>query len=561
MMTRKFAAPMVLALAAGAAGQTFTNATADAGLDNPFVPMAQTEYFWVQTFMCANASVGDFDADGWDDVFTFQGSTQKSRLYKNMGDGTFVDVAHQYGLDFRCLGSCSLWADYDGNGTLDLFLQTFADLPEAQHSDKTGAGGSPGGMTGGPQTGPGATSGPTVGSAGNGLPFWSDLDKADQTQFSEHHNYLYRNDGGSFTEVAGPAGLKAAGRYGAAFGDLDGDGDLDLVAVSHNNGSNDVYENRGNGTFRKRTPDVISHQKIRGFTPQIWDYDQDGKQDIGTSGDWKTSKLFRNLGGFQFEDVTSAAGVGIDQNGMGSTVGDYDNDGDFDWFVTAIWSDVELPGNTGELGDRLYQNNGDGTFTDVTVAAGVDNGGWGWGAYMGDLDNDGMLDIAHQNGWMFPPFDNDLMRIFKNVDGQTFVDSAASMNVADPSNGRGLAMFDYDHDGDLDIITASFDKGVQLFRNEGPTGNWLEVRLQGAPGHHPHGAGAIVKVRSQPSEGLQTQMRRIAYESNYVSQSPAMAWFGTKAATSVTVEVSWPGGQTVQYTNVATNQRITLVEP
>ncbi|MCB9897224.1 MAG: CRTAC1 family protein [Planctomycetes bacterium] len=558
MKARSLTTLSVLTLAAATSAQTFHDGTVAAGLYQPFQPVVQTEYFAMQTFMNADVSVGDYDGDGFDDIFTFQGTSQPNRLYHNQGDGTFVDVAKTFGLDFLCLGSTAVWADYDGNGTLDLFMQTFADLPPASINPDT-----PSGVPGPKGSGPAGGNGPAMGPVPvSDLPLTSDLaDSGHEMQFARQRNYLYRNDGGTFTEVAKAAGLIAAGRYGAAFGDLDNDGDLDLWAVSHNNGTNNIYENKGDGSFRDRTPSVVANVSIRGFSPQIWDYDEDGLQDCSTSGDWKTSKLFRNLGSFQFANVTTAAGVGIDQNGMGACVGDFDNDGDFDWFVTAIWSDIELPGNTGELGNRLYQNNGDGTFDDITVDAGVDNGDWGWGAHMGDLDNDGLQDIVHTNGWMFPPFHNDRLRVFKNLDGTTFQESAASMGVTDVGNGRGLAMFDFDHDGDLDFISSNYDHGLTLHVNDGPTENWLEVRLVGGAGSHPLGAGAIVRMRPQPSKGLQLQTRRIAYESNYCSQSPAHAWFGAKAATTATIEVTWPSGQVVQYSGLATNQRVTLVEP
>jgi hypothetical protein len=151
----------------------------------------------------------------------------------------------------------------------------------------------------------------------------------------------------------------------------------------------------------------------------------DGHLDLAIAGDFHTSRLFWNNGDGTFTDGTLSAGVGTEENGMGSTIADFNNDGHMDWFVTSIHNTYDdNPGNWGTTGNRLFRNNGDQTFTDVTTAAGVRDGDWGWASSAFDYDNDGHLDIVMTNG--FPvtgqevDFANDPMRLFRNNGDGTF---------------------------------------------------------------------------------------------------------------------------------------------
>src|SRR5262249_18364358 len=133
------------------------------------------------------------------------------------------------------------------------------------------------------------------------------------------------------------------------------------------------------------------------LAPNFADINNDGWPDLLIASDFGTSMVFLNNQDGTFKHVTNPTVI-TDQYGMGATVGDYNNDGNLDWFVTSIWS--SNPDNM-HNGNRLYRGHGDGTFEDVTTQAGVRMGGWGWGATLADLDNDGNLDIFHVNG--FPP--------------------------------------------------------------------------------------------------------------------------------------------------------------
>ena len=151
-----------------------------------------------------------------------------------------------------------------------------------------------------------------------------------------------------------------------------------------------------------------------------------------------------------FRDATNN-GVIIDRNGMGAAVGDVDNDGDLDWFVTGIFGSNETVGN------RLYLNDGTGTLEDATVGAGVEDGGWGWGACFADFNLDGRLDIFHTNGWESNPiddFENDRSRLFiaQARAGSSSPTRPRPRGMTDTEQGRGVVCADFDEDGDVDIF-------------------------------------------------------------------------------------------------------------
>ena len=173
------------------------------------------------------------------------------------------------------------------------------------------------------------------------------------------------------------------------------------------------------------------------FQPQFSDLDQDGHLDIVISADSRTSQLFWNNGDGTFTDGTIPAGVGTDKSGMGTALGDYDRDGDLDWFITAIYDTTFLGTNPG---NRLYRNNGNRTFTDVTTAAGVRNTGpglsWGWGTTFFDYDNDADVDLMATDG--FPAgYTVDRTTLWQNNANGTFTD--VSVHPASPIPGRDAA--------------------------------------------------------------------------------------------------------------------------
>lgn len=475
--------------------------------------------------MGGGIAAADVDHDALVDLYFVGGDGSANMLFRNDGNNKFTDISAGSGLDAVHLGSGPAFADIDGDNDLDLF----------------------------------------VGSV-DGDPF-----------------YLFRNDGNVFTDVTQISGISitAENTISASFSDYDQDGDLDLFLSHWGNperpDSETLWQNNGDGTFTSASIQSDLSAEMSGastayagpfdfsFTPVFSDIDADGDPDVLLASDFKTSKVFVNNGDATFSNTTDRDVV-IDRNGMGNSVGDYDNDGDMDWFVTSIFEDLDDP--DANYGNRLYRNLGDGTFEDVTEAAGVANGGWGWGSCMEDFDNDGDLDIFHVNGWGIDnprepgrndAYKNDQVRYFESQGDGTFVETATDAGLTDTGQGRGVVCFDSDRDGDLDIfITNNHDVGsVVFYRNELAQDNhYLTIRLEGS-GLNTAGIGARIEV----SAVQVTQIREIRAGNNYVSQNPAEAHFGLGAAQDVDITVIWPdGGQTI-LNDVAADRLLTIAEP
>ena len=256
---------------------------------------------------------------------------------------------------------------------------------------------------------------------------------------------------------------------------------------------------------------------------------------------------------------------------MGSAVGDFDNDGDMDWFVTSIIEQTDEEDD--KYGNRLYVNDGLGTFFDDTVGAGLDDGGWGWGACMEDFDNDGDLDIFHVNGWPVTggggeddpnDYSVDRVRYFENQGDLTFVETAQAAGLTDRGQGRGVACFDSDRDGDLDLLITNNqgEESVVFYENQlsgiyeiqlSEVNHYLAIKLTGS-GANTHGIGSWIEVRTSAA----TQVREIRAGNHYVSQNPAEAHFGLGAETTADVKVRWPDGSETNLTGVAVDRLLAI---
>ncbi|MCH7533886.1 MAG: CRTAC1 family protein, partial [Gemmatimonadetes bacterium] len=346
--------------------------------------------------------------------------------------------------------------------------------------------------------------------------------------------------------------------YSISAADINGDQTLDLFlshwTSSFGHGGGFLWANDGAGSFTDITTqaglDVLEFTAT--FTANFSDIDGDADLDLLVSSDFGTSKVLLNDGGVFSESTGS---VLTDQNGMGSAVGDYDGDGDMDWFVSSI---LEL--NTTKSGNRLYQNDGSGTFTDVSQSAGVRSGYWGWGSCFADFDNDGWLDLFHVNGWPrddLQQFVADPSRLFMSNGDGSFTEASLANGLMDDGQGRGVVCFDADRDGDIDIFVSNNGAAPRFYVNQLDQGNYLGVVLRG-PYPNTQGIGALITIT--PSTGG-TQVREIRAGSNYVSQNPAEAHFGLGDATSVDLSVRWPDGMTSNLSDVAANQLLVVSHP
>ena len=464
-------------------------------------------------------AAGDVDGDQLVDLFLVRGNIGPNLLFLNQGDGTFVEAGEAAGLDLRdTTGSGPMLADLVGNGRLDLVIGGIEDTKPM----------------------------------------------------------MFRNDGDFFVDTTVESGLEARGdTISAAAADYDRDGDLDLF-LSHwmgaqptNPGDAHLWRNLGDGAFEPLSDEQIGlsayQEKDFSFAPNFTDLDGDGWSDLVVTGDFGTSRIFLNTREGTFLDITDATIIS-DENGMGAAVGDYDNDGDLDWFVSSIWDPVG-DGGWGVTGNRLYRNRGDGTFDDVTSQAGVREGDWGWAGCFEDFNNDGHLDLFHVNGFVPLPgqrdesdkpgqrFLDDPSRLFVSNGNGTFSERSQEAGLDDRGQGRGVVCFDYDRDGDVDLFVANNSGDHQLYRNDGGNrNNWLTIRLFGDP-PNTRGIGARVYLTL---DGM-TQLRETKAGSNYVSQQPDEIYFGLGQYQQVDrLTVVWPDGQIEHWKGLAVNQVLIL---
>ncbi|WP_339724257.1 CRTAC1 family protein [uncultured Paraglaciecola sp.] len=463
--------------------------------------------------MSGGVAAGDFDNDGWVDLYAVGGDGQENLLLKNMADGSFLDMAEFADVNLLAIGSGPAFGDLDGDGLLDLF----------------------------------------VGSVGGSAP------------------KLYLNRGNDkFLDITENSGLVLPGNnFGATWGDYDKDDDLDLVITHWSSQSNEHYayfwRNNGDNTFT----DVSNETDItpvmrqfgsrdKSFTPTFADINNDGWQDLLLVSDNHRTRIFRNNKDGTFTDRTDREIIS-DNAGMGSAVGDYDNDGDLDWFVTAItFKDGVTHFGSLTPGNRLYQNQGDGTFIDKTDEAGVRDGYWGWAACFADFNNDTHLDLFHVNGMEGDDIDlrfkEDPSRLFMSNGDGTFTESSVALGIDDTAMGRGLVCFDYDKDGDIDLYTANYNQGPKLFCNSGTSHHFVNIKLVEKSGNT-QALGARIYVTADGVE----QMRELRAGNNYVSQNPVEAHFGLGQATALQrVKIVWPDGQQSQLDDLSMDQFITI---
>jgi hypothetical protein len=372
-------------------------------------------------------------------------------------------------------------------------------------------------------------------------------------------NRLYLNQGESgFTEVAAERGVSqpfegedCSWLWGASAADVDGDGDLDLHTVQWHTapaitGSRSrLFVNEG-GWFTDGTVSAgLDLSDRAAFVSSFGDVDADGDVDLALAADWGDSGLWLNDGGGVFHEAVQA-GVGLDDNGMGSDLADYDGDGDLDWFVSAIYDPMPVcDGAWGCSGNVLYENDGSGRFSDVTDRAGVRDGGWGWGAAFFDHDNDGDLDLGHAAGYPIGGWDFETTAFFDSDGLGGFTDRAVEVGLDRLGQGRAFVPFDADNDGDLDLLITRGDDAPVLYENRGGAARgWLRVKAS-EPGN-PFGVGASIWV--QAVEGGPVLRRDIVANNTFAGVRPPEAHLGLGADVGLVYEVrvEWPdGGSTV----------------
>ncbi|GIX07593.1 MAG: hypothetical protein KatS3mg115_1996 [Candidatus Poribacteria bacterium] len=367
-------------------------------------------------------------------------------------------------------------------------------------------------------------------------------------------NRLYWNRGdGTFVDGTARSGAGSeAHTTGVAALDFDRDGWLDLYLGNYFGEPNQLYRNNGDGTFTEVGGSAGVADEGHALAVAALDADNDGWPDLFVGNDMGNGcKLYRNNGDGTFSDRSAAAGIFRPFNTMGVAVGDYDNDG---WLDIAA-SDVDL--------STLYRNNGDGTFTNVAPQVGLDGSRLvGWGMVFADLDNDGWQDLVLVNGNMpsmsvpntrFVPMPD---AVFHNQGDGTFREASQAFGLLVETESRGVIFGDPNRDGFPDLYITGNDTPGLYYLNAGNANHWLAIRTQGTWSNR-DGIGARLRLRA----GGREQVREICSGSSYLSCNEKTAFFGLGVIPSVErLEIRWPSGRVDRYESVPVDRYLVAVE-
>ena len=516
--------------------------TASTGIQ--FEHLSSPEQRFIVESMSGGVALIDYDRDGWPDIYftnaqsvdmALHGRKARSALYHNNRDGTFTDVTDKAGVGYPCWAMGATVGDYNNDGWPDLLVTCFGGV------------------------------------------------------------VLYRNNGdGTFTDVTKSAGLSGDNEWatGAAFGDYDGDGWDDLF-VSHyvdfrlNDmaafGSSDtckylgidvqcgprglkgspdnLYHNNRDGTFTdvSQKSGVGDPEHRYGLTAVWSDFDHDGKLDLLVTNDGQPNYLYRGDGAGKFVDVGFSSGVALDADGaaqanMGVALGDFLHTGRMSLLISHFDNEYAA----------LYRNNGDLTFTDISIASGIAKGtrGYvGWGDAFVDFDNDGWEDFFLVNGHVYPQVDSLHSRLkyfepkllFLNQRDGTFADISklAGAAIEAPQVSRGLAVGDLFNDGKLEAVVENLVGRPMILRPEGgPRNHWISFQLEGVKSNR-----LALNARVRAVAGDLVQSSEVISGGSYLSQNDLRIHFGLDKHERVDkAVVFWPDGRVETLTNLSADR-------
>ena len=537
LLTYLILANCVATLPAAEETINFTEQTQQAGIHFKHTNGASKKKYLPET-MGSGGLFFDYNNDGHLDIYLVNGGTISSApqntyrnpehinvLYRNKGDGTFIDATAEARLEQNSgYGIGCLSADYDNDGDADLYLTNFG------------------------------------------------------------RNQLYRNNGdGTFTDVTSYAGVGDGNwSVSATFGDYNLDGYLDLYTANYLDyqpetahacflegvhiycgpheypgASDTLYRNNGDGTFTDVTARAGLHNAGKGLGTLFIDYNRDGYPDIFVANDAVPDFLYRNNRDGTFTDIALTAGVAYNSEGratasMGIANGDYDNDGREDLFITNFSLEI----------NSLFHSDGDGFYTMTSFETGLADLSFsqlGFGTQFLDADNDGTLELFVANGHVWDNvseitpslFYKQRCQIFGRTDTGQFKDlsETAGSFFKRPIVARGVAIGDYNNDGASDILVTGCGEAPVLLRNDSQIAakknNWVKIRLVGTKSNR-DGIGAKVWVHTSET----TQFKEVTCGGSYASDSEHRLLFGIGAQERLqSIKVQWQSGhlQTIDF--------------
>jgi len=464
-----------------------------------------------------NCAWGDYDNDGWVDLFVGDGPDVPNSLYHNNGDGTLSRVTEgEIVFGESSTADSTVWADYDNDGNIDLFVSYFAGRHGALTDpdiirDRFYRNNGDGSFT---RITEGAWVNDNGDAYGSGAA-WADIDNDGFVDLFvgnalDQGNFLYLNNGeGTMTDIGGDTTMPYFETHGATWSDSDNDGDQDLLIVGQ---GVPQFRNKGDGTFDRVStgdlPNIPGDDYLYDFGIAAGDYDNDGDMDLALAS-FLRNRIYRNDGTGDFTELLDGVIDVEDSIQSYSTAWvDYDNDGYLDLFF-ANFNDASTPHLT-ETDNFLYHNDGDGTFTAVMEGEIVTSGGINFSAAWADFDNDGDMDLVMGNGTIWP-------------------------EVTQP------------------FLT-------DFFVNQGGANHWILLNLVGTDSNR-SAIGAKVRIESNTDGKSLKQMREVSGGSGAGSQNDLRVHFGLGEATVVDLlRIEWPSGLVQEFRDVTADRIITITE-
>lgn len=513
----------------------------------------------------ASVSVVDFDRDGWQDIYvTNSGEGSLNALYRNLGDGTFKDVAAELAVaDLNRaetgVSMGAVWGDYDNDGFEDLFLYRWG-RPELFHND--------------------AGRGFTRATEKAGLPAWVNAGTAIWFDY-DRDGWVDLFVGGYYAEDVNLWNLTTTRMMPESF------------EYAQNGGRKYLFRNLGNGSFEEVSAQLGISSRRWAFAAAAADLRGTGYPDLFIANDYGVSELFINEGGKRFREAGKQTGVGFaPKSGMNASVGDILNSGKFAIYVSNISEEgVLIQGNNlwvprdGSEGDNIKYEN-------LAREMGVELGGWSFGAQFGDLNNDGNLDLYLTNGYVsadrgtsywydfskvaggnsaiisdarnWPPMQGRSLSgyqqkcVWINDGAGKFTDVAQAVGATDTYDGRAVALVDLWNRGVLDVVVANQKGPLLVYKNTAsPDNKWIAFELEGSQSNRA-AIGAQARVFWNESE----QVQEVSGGSGFCSQNQRRLHFGLGKTPGVDkVVIRWPSGKIQTITAPDTGKLHKIKEP